>query len=315
MNLLKEAAKFIGWLSGSVAGIVALLTACGYFITMANLHVLGLDLLFIDYSAEFYIRRGGHFFLFAALVLLEKVFLPLLTIIVPAVSAVFLVFLAVRRRSWFQHLRSRFVGTQKKAGTWTTACKVFVYILLVVLFVYQLAGRLDLFVTPLSISGVLYSEDMTGGSQEERLMKEWIVKGETSKLRMHFSDVLISVILAGALLPVAWWATSGFRLRALLIAPFVIMFLVYLLLFPRVYGVLILPCEFAPVVISTKDEIPAGRGSPLYLINKGGDDFVLWNAKERKLLWIAKDEVRTVEIGRSRSILREPDRNSEKTGK
>lgn len=43
MNILKAVAKFIGWLSGSLAGIGAILTVFGYLITIANLRLLGLD--------------------------------------------------------------------------------------------------------------------------------------------------------------------------------------------------------------------------------------------------------------------------------
>jgi hypothetical protein len=323
MSILIESAKFIGWLSGSLAGIVAILTACGYLITTANLHLLGLDLLFIDYGTEFYVRRGGNFIFFLVSVLMRRILLPLLVIAVPAAAGCFLIYLTVRHKSWFQRLGSLFTGPEKQSLVCSTACKVIVYIVLVALFAYQL--------TPLNISHVLYDKGPVlydagpaAGSQDEREMKmkeikdinekkEWIIQGNTVALSRHFLEILISVILAGALLSVALWVTAGFRVRILFVAPFAIMFLVYLLLLPRVYGVLMLPSEFAPVVIGTKEGI-AGQESRLYLINKAGDDYVLWNAREKRLLRISKSEVKTVEIGRNRTILREPDSSSERTG-
>lgn len=60
----KALAKGIGWLSGSLAGICAILTVLGYLATMSHLHMLGMDVIAGDFNAEFQLRRGGklHFF-------------------------------------------------------------------------------------------------------------------------------------------------------------------------------------------------------------------------------------------------------------
>ena len=56
MNLIKEAAKFIGWLTGMLAGIVAILYAFGYLVVQTQLHLLGVDAL-LPSGREYYLRR------------------------------------------------------------------------------------------------------------------------------------------------------------------------------------------------------------------------------------------------------------------
>lgn len=60
MNLLKEAAKFIGWLAGSIAGISAILGAFGFIIHRSQMHLLGLD-AFMEFDTEFYVQEGAKF--------------------------------------------------------------------------------------------------------------------------------------------------------------------------------------------------------------------------------------------------------------
>src|SRR5512136_24341 len=62
MNLIKEAAKLIGWLTGALAGIVAILYACGYLIIQTQLHLLGIDAL-LPSGREYYLQEGANFFI------------------------------------------------------------------------------------------------------------------------------------------------------------------------------------------------------------------------------------------------------------
>jgi hypothetical protein len=72
-NPIKEVAKYIGWLAGSMAGIAAILYAIGYITTRTHLYLLGID-SFIQYAHEYYLMEGGNFFIFLAIYTV-KVFL------------------------------------------------------------------------------------------------------------------------------------------------------------------------------------------------------------------------------------------------
>jgi hypothetical protein len=70
MGLLKRTTVFIGWLSGSVAGLGALLYAAGYLVTRAHLHLLGLDRLLVPGNERF-TEEGANFFLVTGQILIQ----------------------------------------------------------------------------------------------------------------------------------------------------------------------------------------------------------------------------------------------------
>ena len=76
MELSKGIALFVGWLSGALAGIGAILYACGYLLSTAQLHLLGLSGL-VNYGQERYVEEGGRF-LVDVLGLLGEILLNLL---------------------------------------------------------------------------------------------------------------------------------------------------------------------------------------------------------------------------------------------
>lgn len=109
MNLLKEAAKCIGWLAGSIAGISAILGAFGFIIHRSQMHLLGLD-AFMEFDTEFYVQEGAKFIV-VLWSLAQKSFLPFLIIIV----LFFLpVFFSVHVRS--QTFRTLLESAEKLSG-------------------------------------------------------------------------------------------------------------------------------------------------------------------------------------------------------
>ena len=61
MSLFKGIAIFIGWLSSSLAGIVAILYASGYLVTISRLHLLGLDGLVVHGNDYFFGKAANSF--------------------------------------------------------------------------------------------------------------------------------------------------------------------------------------------------------------------------------------------------------------
>lgn len=57
--MLKQFGTFIGWLSGSLAGISAIFYGLGFIATMAEDRLLGIGFAFAIREPEFYLERGG----------------------------------------------------------------------------------------------------------------------------------------------------------------------------------------------------------------------------------------------------------------
>ena len=262
-----------------------------------------MDPLVINYDTEFYIRRGGSFFFYITNMIVERILLQLLVMVILAAATGFLVYRLLLKIGLLQRAHAYLKDLVNKKFASPALRGMVIYAILAVLFAYQLYDRLDLFTTPLSISNLLYETNQAASSQKETLVRESIMKGQTLKLKLHFFDVLISVILSAVLLFIAWKATSGLKFWPLLVAPFALIFLIYLLLLPMVYGVLVIPYEYSPVKVNSDNTLLSDQSENLYLITKGRDEFILWNATRKKLLWVPKNEIRAAEIRKKESIL------------
>jgi hypothetical protein len=123
------------------------------------------------------------------------------------------------------------------------------------------------------------------------------------RLAGYFSDALLFEAKALVLMLLAWHATEPWKIRPLLLIPFIVMSLLYTLFLPMLYGVLHFDARFPVVELQTKAAaMPNGTGR-LYLLNAGDDDFVLWHAGERHVLWVPKSEVLLARIGRAEPVL------------
>ena len=59
-GLAGSIAGAIGWFGGSLGAIGVMLYACGYLISIAQLHLLGIGRL-VSYSHDYYVQTGGSF--------------------------------------------------------------------------------------------------------------------------------------------------------------------------------------------------------------------------------------------------------------
>jgi len=109
MELSKGIALFVGWLSGALAGIGAILYACGYLLSTAQLHLLGLSGL-VNYGQERYVEEGGRF-LIDVLGLLGEI---LLNLLISAGFVALLVLLVLAPLGYFMRRR---LGRRGHAGT------------------------------------------------------------------------------------------------------------------------------------------------------------------------------------------------------
>lgn len=308
MSIFKELAAFIGWLSGSLAGIGAILYACGYLITRAHLHMLGIDALY-EYSNEHYMQEGAKFFVVMA-DLAGRISLPLLVtlgagviLIALVASMIFAVWYFVRGRKGVQDTRDAW--TRGRAGItgfyeerlWLWRGLLFSVALILLLYIAE--TDLPSFSIPLSVSDLLFRSgddaSATAGGTEAQVLS-WLVSGDTESLKNSFIGAILSVMKAGILLLLAWRASSPWRFRALVVSPFVIVFMVFLILLPMVYGVLMRPARFARVSIESESRMLADRPAGLFLLNKTDNEFVLWDSARRQVLWIPAEEVKGARV-------------------
>ena len=303
MNLIKDAAKLVGWLTGTLAGIVAILYACGYLIIQTQLHLLGIDAL-LPSGREYYLQEGANFFIVTG----QKLGLLLLGLL--AVILVVCIPLTVLGKSQkgakcFARMKHRCLGIHDKHRWLLQAAAV---LLLVILLFFPLVYDLDMFRAPLELSGVLHaSQDglvSASLSADANTIGKWVTTGDTGSLDNFYYRLLMHCLFAGFLLVAAQRVTATWPLKSLIGFPFLLVFAIYLFLLPLGYGVLEKRIEFPPVTfISTVEKVSSISGE-LLLLNKTDQEFILWDQAQKKALWLPRDEVVKVEIGRSQPVFK-----------
>jgi len=290
MNIFKEITTFIGWLSGLLAGIAAIFYACGYLITRAYLHLLGVGSL-ISFSREEYIQEGAKFMVEMA-DLAGRVSLPLLGTAVIFAAVWFLLRKIGSGR--FMAKRGKWFLSQNDGFHWLWRASLFALLLFVLIYLAE--KEVGYFAMPLAISDLLFAAKPVANGDAAQVAK-WLVSGDRTSLDNLFFNLFLGVVKAGALLYFAWRTAGGWRLRSLLVAPFAVIFLLTLLLLPMTYGVLKKPVRFAGITINQGDLQSAKNNSRLYLVDRTADDFVLWDAAARKVIWLPRAEVKSAMIG------------------
>jgi hypothetical protein len=317
---LRSLGAALAWLSGSVAGIGAVFYACGYLVTLANLQMLGLDLMAFRYDPASYMQLGGNFAWVSAWYAVQGSYGPY----VPLVLVLLIVSLGGR----LSGERGRRLATTRPFRSYARhreAWKALAYLLLLVLLGFQLRQHL-LFPPDLTVSGVLYPSP--GGSAAGPI-REWIVAGKEGLLQERYFILVEQQVVIGVLLVLAWNLYRASRWRTLLTVPFAAVFGISLLYLPLEYGKLALPNKFPQVVIrldhpgqtagqstagqstagqSTAGQSTAGQAAPgeptaaMYLLNKTDSEFVLWDPRQRKIVWVPTRTVASAEISESRTL-------------
>lgn len=304
MNFAKSALAFIGSLAGYLAGISAILYACGYLVTRAHVNALGLYGLF-EYQHEHFVQEGAKFVIVISQWVAGIGLRLLMAIIVIAVPGL-LIYWGLRRylgrlparwKTWGDRLARANVGN---IG-WSV-----VYLLLFFLLVVHSDAYLGKFGQPLLVSNLLYtdtneSNDGPDDRADAARIRKWLLHGDDGSTVKYFQYLLWGFALSGGLLFASLminirWAIGRFW-RGLLIAPFVISFSMYLFLLPMTYGVLVRPTKYPriAIVVDPRGDAP-GDSTALFLLNKTGQEFVVWDAADRRVIWIPAGKVKRAEI-------------------
>lgn len=298
MNIFRGITVFIGWMTGSLAGIGAILYVFGYLITIAQLHLLGLDAQFFGYGNPYYVQEGGKFLISVGQYLGDIILNLLIAVVIFTFPIlIILMILLFFKREKLREYRTRWKNNLNKINEkWPLLWRGLAFTLLLFLLFY-LSADPQSFNDPLEISNLLFtSESYQSTSDTADKIRSLLIKGETESLKGYFLDCLLFELKAGILLFLAWVVTSPWRLRLLAISPFVIIFMLYTIFLPMLYGVLNYQMKFPVINLSSDNEILLNRSGNLYLINKSDGEFILWDCSQKEVLWIPQSEINAAEI-------------------
>ena len=288
LGILEGFKGFLLWVGGSLAGITALLYACGYLVTRAHMTMLGLHGL-VEYGNDHFLQEGAKF-LFTTAYDVLRVSVPFV-VMAGAVALVVLIARRLLRRtslaSKLAPLRHGWFGNWWRQG---------LYVVLFMGLLWHTDLYIDAFERPLSVANLLYADPAHTASARAGSAAElagWILSGDTSRLARQFEYLLYGGVAAAALAFFAWRVVAGWRLRGWLVAPFVLPLAIYVVTLPMAYGVMQRPVRYPLVTFAGYEPQNQGR---LFLLNRAADAFVVWHESARRVVWLPSAGVKRAEV-------------------
>ena len=294
MDLLKAAGVFVGWLSGSLATITAMLYAFGYLATLSNLHSLGLDPAVLEFDAFLYLQRGSSLALYLLRLIFNTLWYVLVSLVILSIPG-FLVYHLWRDR--LSAVGSRIMQRLQQHGTVLRGLALGILILLLVLRLWPTYQNLT---GILGVSDLLFAREALGDSNV-LAVRQALLDGDAQRLRTLFYFSQLFLLISAILFYVSWRLASPWRWRSLVVAPFALLFLMFFASIPMIYGVVVLESRFSTVHITRAG---GGLDDPerYYLLNKTAQEFVLWDDETSKIVWLPVNSVTKAEIGRREAL-------------
>ena len=306
MKLLRGIAVALGWLSGSLAGIGAVVYTCGYLITRAQLHLFGVS-GFFPLSADHFMQEGAKFLVVIGQQAIETL-LSVVAFALVTLAVLLVVWLPlVRWRPSLRHAlidaRARVVAALARIHErlpWSPAFSL--YLVLLVVLVWVLETYRNRFAAPLEISNILHLRPPppTGDSPAQRITG-WLLAEDWRRLEMYFTDLLDAETRIILLLIAAWHVTAFLGRRVALLIPFVVALALYTLYLPMAYGVLMRPTSYNIVALHFRAH-PTEPPALFFLLSSTDQEFVVWDSSIPIVLWVPKSEVSRAEVHRVQSL-------------
>jgi hypothetical protein len=292
VSLLASLVGSVGWLAGSLGAIGGILYASGYLISVAQLHLLGLGRL-VTYSHDHYVQQGGSFFVsVGTLIMIAAVWFSLVAVPVLGIHA------AVRWTGLAHGIWRNRVETVVRWRRWPW--RGLAYVLLIGLLAFR-GGDPQSFGQPLTISNLLFPDPPVVAANPVR---DLLVAGDSNGLAGQFEERLFTYLFVLLLFIASAFVTQRWPLRRLAVAPFALLLLIYTILLPMLFGVLKLPVEFPVVTVRLSGDAPLTAGGQTFLLTKGDQDFILFEAGDRKVVWLRQERVERIDVDRIAPILR-----------
>lgn len=296
MNLLASIGKLVAWLGGSLAAISAIFYTFGYLITLANLQMLGLDTVVLGFDPDFYVQRGGRFFLYT--VRLAGGF-----ILQPVTGLVLVLAIGIIGVRLWSRSENVLIPVQKVYGhvaDFIHRHASVVYMVLLLLLLQHLFSTYENATSPLRISGLLFEaagENASTYSEEAVDVRDALLNDDERTLQLKFLFTTILAAETGLFLFLSWRITRNLPARPILIAPFAVVFAMSIVALPMVYGLIAVPNKYPTVKLST-GESAESRSQAYFLLNSSKDFLVLWDSRQRQVIWQARGKVDRLAIGR-----------------
>lgn len=282
--MLKQFGTFIAWISGSLAGIGAILYGLGFVATMAEDRLLGIGFAFAIREPEFYVERGGS--------------LTMRTLI-PAIGPVLVLVAFAAAFRWLSRQldlagNARLVTPRRLAQAAAPPLAA-----MVMLFV-SLAGLVNIVGPALDVSGLLFSrgpplENCDGAGEVAKA----ILSPESDARSAFFKRFAMHAGVVAGLGLIAWphllGSGKGLWLAIAGIAGFFALVGV-----PITYGILVAEKSAPEVWIEPP---PNGGEERLRLLSRTNDSILIWLEDRRLLRWINAQQIETLTVGPGEPII------------
>jgi hypothetical protein len=313
---LKAAASFVGWLAGSISGIVAIMYGVGFLGFHAHMDMLGLDFN-SNIPNTVYLQNGAKFFYLSAIIIMENVFLlivdifPLILVVVASIVAVVSLVLFVIsgfKPARFKETTGKLVSSFKSSGEKPSKISQGLYFLILAGVLLWGIWQYPFFFTPVKLSGVLYQECkqkpgvLSSEISADNLLCN-IQNDERSEIREFYGILLNESLVLFLFVVVLRKIFLQTLILKIAFAPVLLLFLICLLVLPINYGKLIMSNEYPLIGITLKTgspvRIPEGR---LFLISQAEKRIVLWHPDTKKAVMMDPNQVAAIEISKRISL-------------
>jgi len=295
--------KLVGPFVSSLGVLGVILYVSGYLISTAQLHLLGLGAV-MSYSHDYYVQQGGRF--------LADLGATLTIIAIPFSAIALMIYFAVPALRWVdEHVihrqprrdKGRLLSRAKKAAP---ALAYFGLLLCLALW----TDDPQTYGAPLTASNLLFvggpasAPSAKPSSELQPTVADLLFADDEEKLSAIFEGKLAVWAWVVVLSVIAYFVTYEWNWRRLALAPFVMLLFIYSLWLPMLYGVLKVPIRFPEITFREKGSPTESLEPPLFLLNKGDKDLLLFSVAQRKALLYEQSDVRELAIGANTAILK-----------
>ncbi|MBA3015410.1 MAG: hypothetical protein KKD63_09550 [Proteobacteria bacterium] len=316
---LKSTAGAIGWLAGSMSGVVALMYAVGFLCAKSHLNMLGVE-LYSGVAVGDYVEIGAKFFyitliiLFESLIDLGHALLPILAGLIilslGLVGIIAAVISKIRRTTTTVLLQEWLIAAHKGVGN-ILSSQLFSSCLLVLMLLWAGSQYRNVFI-PIQITGVLHmtctEAPNTVANQNPAARLACKIRRQDHALPQAYYAGLVNLVF-GLFLVVVPFRSHLLRGAAtrIIYLPLMILFMIYGMVLPLTYGALVMPNVFPKVNIYTKknSEVHIPNG-PFFLIHQSEKSIILWHAGNDASYVVPFSEITTLEVIDHASLFSEP---------
>jgi hypothetical protein len=307
---LKAVASFIGWLAGSLSGIVAIMYGAGFLSVHAHLDMLGLNFV-STVPNTVYLQNGAKFFYLSTIMLTENIFflvvdaLPLFILAFGATALVAAVILFAasgfhigKALKTVRNFFSRFgrpEDTGPKAGHWLRP----LILIAVLLWGWR---QYPVFFAPIQLSNLLYQtcEQSSPLPESQDLVRSLtckILEDDRSAVQKFYGGLLNQTMILFLFAVVLRKLFFQALILKILYAPLLLLFSICFLVLPITYGKLVISNEYPLIRLEkkseSKTEIPEG---PFFMISQEDKQLVLWHPANKTAFMIHPSEVTAIEM-------------------